>query len=233
MGIYVLFSERRKISGHGFLNDEGSGEGMDERLRDMGRRFAAEPGDVSMQGRLRQELYRLVAGGAREYLPPYVQAGGVWIEDLTNQCALLDAEGLPVEKGVPVFRFYGVKSRGKPLVVTVRDLLEQDLHNQVDYWLPRTRDHVYGNWQMPCAVGLMDTLDFLLGYQPSVPEQCVVRDRALAFFRGRLTYGTRLVTRRRTAYESRGADGVYDVYVGLGSLVFVPPLLRPLTPPIG
>ena len=97
---------------------------MDERLRGLERTQRAVPGDPAGNARYLRELERLIIGGHREALPVYSRAGGVWIEDLTNQHALLDSEGLPVEHGVPVFRFYGVQSRGERLVVTVRDVLE-------------------------------------------------------------------------------------------------------------
>ena len=48
----------------------------------------------------------------------------MWLEDLTNQAARLDAEGLPAERDVPVFGVYGVPHKGQRVNVIVRDLLD-------------------------------------------------------------------------------------------------------------
>ena len=158
----------------------------------------------------------------------------MWLEDLTNQAARLDAEGLPVERDVPVFGIHGVPHKGGRVSVIVRDLLDGEVspYREQSDWLECTQERSdgstgdYGRWKLPCAHALTDTLDLLLGYRrPDLAQQEDIRVRALAFFKRRLNDDSWPMMRERVRYEAQSPrgqpqtpDAVFDMYAGESSI---------------
>ena len=204
---------------------------MDEQLRDLER---AGRNDPIVQAAFCHKLECLLFGGAHQFLPDYLRTGAVWLEDLTNQAARLESDGLPVERDVPVFGIHGVPHKGGRVSVIVRDLLdgEGSPHRAQLDWLERTQVRSdgsmgnYGRWKLPCAHALPDVLDLLLGYcRPDLARQEDIRVRALAFFKRRLIDNSFPIMRQRVRYEVRAPrrrpqtpDGVFDVYAGKSSI---------------
>ena len=204
---------------------------MDGRMRALERDGRNDP---ALRAAYRHGLERLLFCGYHHVLPDYVGAGGVWLEDLTNQAARLDAEGLPVERDVPVFGIHGVPHKGGRVSVIVRDLLDGEVspYREQSDWLECTQERSdgstgdYGRWKLPCAHALTDTLDLLLGYRrPDLAQQEDIRVRALAFFKRRLNDDSWPMMRQRVRYEAQSPrgqpqtpDAVFDMYAGESSI---------------
>ena len=194
----------------------------DYQLRELERRWREAPGNESVRQEYAHHLGRLIDAGASQFLPQYVATGEFWIENLTNNAAVLNAEGLPAERDVPVFRFYNVSSRGGLLEVTVRDLLEgRAEYRTQDDWVERTRRRDFGRWVLPDAVEFTDVLGELLVYDSQFKGQSALKSQALKFFEGRLTGDSWPMTSTCVMYNSQAPDEVIHRYGYDGQLPVV------------